>query len=359
MNNSLSELKRLLKKRQPVFQRVNDAIEEGRVGVWGYGFLGKWLLANWGNLANKPPVIFDINALKLSADFNIEILLPNAIPSSCDAVLIGARHNVTEISDKLNNIGMPCISVDEFFVQLLFEEYQRALGEFADDKSKRTLLCILNSIIDGKVVCEELVGNMYFEPQEFFPSFDDIFIDAGAYTGDTLEDFIKINIGTFEKIVCFEPGEAQFQRLKNRKTEILKNWIINEERIVLERKGVGKESRVAWFDASATDSMAHHFSKAKKSDKDGKIDILSLDDYLQGRPATFLKSDVEGADLDFLKGSLETIQRFLPRLAISCYHYPTDLVDMLDLIKNLDCGYKFKLRHHARVLGDYVLYGYR
>jgi hypothetical protein len=63
-------------------------------------------------------------------------------------------------------------------------------------------------------------------------------------------------------------------------------------------------------------------------------------------------------DLPMLKGAEKTILKNRPKLAISCYHYPTDLVEILKFINSLKLNYRFKLRHHANVIGDYVLYAY-
>ena len=162
----------------------------------------------------------------------------------------------------------------------------------------------------------------------------------------------------FEKVTCFEPGLVQYQKLEQRKNQLLNNWIIDDDQIKLERKGVGETSYTASFNAAPTDTMAHHILKPSEKGSHQSIEVVALDHYLQGASASFLKSDVEGHDVSFIKGAKFTILNFRPKLAISCYHYPTDLVELVKFIDGLGCSYKFKLRHHAKVLGDFVLYGY-
>jgi hypothetical protein len=55
--------------------------------------------------------------------------------------------------------------------------------------------------------------------------------------------------------------------------------------------------------------------------------------------------DIEGAELSALKGGIETIKRFRPKLAISIYHSLDDFINIAAYLKALNLGYKFYLRH--------------
>ena len=62
-------------------------------------------------------------------------------------------------------------------------------------------------------------------------------------------------------------------------------------------------------------------------DADGDGDILevdAIDNVLAGGRATFIKMDIEGAELDALKGAEKTIRAWRPLLAICAYHKPED-----------------------------------
>lgn len=84
--------------------------------------------------------------------------------------------------------------------------------------------------------------------------------------------------------------------------------------------------------------------------------VLSLDQYLEGRPVTFIKADVEGMEMELLRGAQATIRRCKPKMALCIYHYPSDLYEVAEYVRGLVPEYKLSLRQHAPILGDYVLY---
>lgn len=84
--------------------------------------------------------------------------------------------------------------------------------------------------------------------------------------------------------------------------------------------------------------------------------VYALDDYLVGKPVTFIKADVEGMEMALLKGAQKTIQQFKPKMALCTYHYPSDLYEIAEYVRSLVPEYQFKLRQHTPLFGDFVLY---
>lgn len=66
--------------------------------------------------------------------------------------------------------------------------------------------------------------------------------------------------------------------------------------------------------------------------------------------------DIEGAELDALKGAEKSIRLYKPSLAICIYHKASDYTDIFDYIRSLNSEYKFFIRHHLDYYAETVLY---
>jgi hypothetical protein len=86
------------------------------------------------------------------------------------------------------------------------------------------------------------------------------------------------------------------------------------------------------------------------------VTVVALDDVLPGIVATDLKMDIEGAELDALRGATELIRRRRPRLAICVYHQPEHLWRIPMFVRDLGLSYDFHLRSHGFFGFDVVMY---
>lgn len=75
-----------------------------------------------------------------------------------------------------------------------------------------------------------------------------------------------------------------------------------------------------------------------------KVDIDTVDDYCQrtGVLPTYIKADLEGAEMLMLTGAQETIKAARPRIAITTYHVENHLTEIKALLNKLHPGYRFK-----------------
>jgi hypothetical protein len=129
-----------------------------------------------------------------------------------------------------------------------------------------------------------------------------------------------------------------------------KHSAMSEEKYYMINAGLwSTPTRLAFSGRGNTDS------KINKAG-DMFIDVTSIDTVLSGGRVSFIKLDVEGAELEALKGAKNTIKKYRPRLAVCLYHKPEDIIEIPLYIKSLVSDYNFYIRHHSTWKDETVLY---
>ncbi|MDR0605974.1 MAG: FkbM family methyltransferase [Bacteroidales bacterium] len=123
--------------------------------------------------------------------------------------------------------------------------------------------------------------------------------------------------------------------------------------IILHKAGLYSANKDMYFERSGASSRL-----AKTHNKE-LVKLVSLDEYLSEQERseiTYIKLDIEGAELTALKGMKETIADFKPKLAICIYHKAEDLWELPLFIHELNPDYKLYIRHHWKNFTETVLY---
>ena len=159
------------------------------------------------------------------------------------------------------------------------------------------------------------------------------FIDCGAYIGGSAIIFEKYY--NPRKIYAFEPEKENYAHMLNAiKFNDLK-------KVVPIEIGVGsKEEKVSFLPMQS-------LSKVISDDSDNKIEITTLDKYVFDRnlDVGLIKMDVEGFELNALKGAERTINQFKPVLSLSIYHNAEQFINVIKFVKELALDYKIIIRH--------------
>lgn len=187
------------------------------------------------------------------------------------------------------------------------------------------------------------VGWQYFDM--FSPKKNEVFVNAGAFQGETDIDFARWTNGSYKKIFAFEPMESNVEICGKHYEE---NGIKN---IDLFSKGTWSETGRISFAEGASQGQI---------DVNGTNDIetIKIDDAVAGYDGkiTFIKMDIEGAELEALRGASETIRKDKPRMAICIYHKPEDLYEIPGYLLSLVPEYRFKVRQYTSMSWETVLY---
>ncbi|MDD5010593.1 MAG: FkbM family methyltransferase [Phycisphaerae bacterium] len=88
------------------------------------------------------------------------------------------------------------------------------------------------------------------------------------------------------------------------------------------------------------------------------VQCVALDDCLNRYKPTLIKMDIEGSELEALKGAERIITSQNPQLAISVYHTPEHLWKIPLFIKKIVPNYKCFLRSHGANGYDTVFYSH-
>ena len=240
-------------------------------------------------------------------------------------VLLAFGAGYSELMDKIDGIAsrhrlfipdMPVVGEGLFTKEYMmehFDELNRVYSLLADDASRRTYLNIIEYKITGELSALKVSQT---EPEEIYHLLnlgkDEIYADLGAYTGDTIAQFLAHTDGSFGRIIAIEPNPRNFRKLSESVQRLENVELINaaagsKDGSITMLKGGGRMIRQTSGGKSVT------------------IPQLRLDTVLEGSPCTYIKYDVEGAEAEAIKGSEQTIKAFNPKLNVSIYHRVEDI----------------------------------
>lgn len=249
-----------------------------------------------------------------------------------------------------NLLGCPTVGIIDHVEQIC--ECYNILN---DEYSKQTYIAVLMYRLTYDARYLQAVYSTEAEYFEFFKnlSSDEVVVDCGAYTGDTLEQYLTYN-DTPRKYILYEPDKYNLEKLK----AFIEDQKASEYTIVRD-VGVADKNEIRFF----RDNMQMGSSFQNAEDNKGvKTCVVSIDEDNKklDLPISFLKMDIEGFEKKALTGAKKTIEKYAPKMAICIYHSPNDLWDIILLIKEMKLpDPAFDVRHYQRYdFTDTILYVY-
>lgn len=218
------------------------------------------------------------------------------------------------------------------------DRYTRVASLLEDELSRQTLEAHLQFRLTGqfnKIVWTSR-RDVPFLAAALQP--DVTYVDAGAFDGDTAEDFLALSGGRFSRIRIVEPDVANLSRAHERMARlgILDRVEFHAQAITDTRGMIGFNERAR--EGSSVDPMSAH-----------KVEAVLLSDFdAQGQ--LYVKLDIEGEETAALRASRDFIAARRPLLAISVYHRPDDLLEIAEGFAG--AGYALYLRCHGEAGGD-------
>ena len=195
------------------------------------------------------------------------------------------------------------------------------------------------------------VGHPQYFPDDLFTWVDDErVVDGGAYDGDTIRTISKLYGDRFGHILAIEPDPANFLELRALVAALPQSM---RERIHCHQTALASAPGTLHLDATGTAASTTGVASAP-----GTVTVKAdtLDSFTHGRPPSFIKLDIEGAEIDALEGARATIQRHAPVLAVCVYHRQDHIWRVPWLLHQWRDDYAFFLRPHNEEGWDLVCY---
>ena len=232
------------------------------------------------------------------------------------------------------------------------ENMLKAYDLLEDEESKEVYVeAICNRIAPHFATKDymELMSNQiqYYDYEIIELSEEEYCIDAGAYTGDSLEAFIKQTKGKFGAVYAFELDNTNYNELLN----IANRY--NMGNIYVYNKGVYCEKKDIMYSGTALGGNV-----MQNGEQTGRAELVSLDNELADKKVTFIKMDIEGCEMDALYGAKNIISMQRPKLVISTYHHLSDMWNVPLYLKSLHPDYKIQYRHYTDKVWDTDCYIY-
>jgi FkbM family methyltransferase len=373
----LSErLRRLLARDVELTKRNEHDYLQGRLSsdwrdrtvLFGAGKLGLRVLAGLRRLGIQPKAFVDNDDVKrkgalgglavlrpaeaveqFGADISFIVCVWHSSPIMRQLASLGCRSAIEfkglfwHFSDEF----LPSMRVDR--PHLILRDADAVIGAFeglADAASQEEFVQQIDWLLRYEFHPLQIINRQqYFEKDIFAAHPKEVFVDCGAYTGDTICEYMD-HFGMPEEIHAFEPDPA------NR--AILERWR-HEQHESLHRRMM-----IYPYAASNAHALLSFSTDGVSSavDECGTlvVEARALDDVLGDTPVTFIKMDIEGGEPDAIKGAARLIARTRPVLAVCVYHRQEHLYSIPNQLRSIVDGYHYFIRRYGDEFGDVVCY---
>ena len=345
--------------------------------VYGIGSCGRLVADTLRRSGIVPAFFLDRKAQPGQQIDGIQVFYPDHAQIVCPdlsgvMVIMGLFNDsrsshAPDVADYLRQIGFDDVVCFENFYQIFLPEtpepfwladpefylnyrpeIEQCSAMWADEKSRKIFCALIQHRLGAgyEILPEPDWNDITYLPRDvplWSPPYN--FIDAGAYDGDTIDDFIRSGV-TFGKLMALEPDLNNFSKLVHRKEYFSR---FAEEAYFIPA-GLGDSCHSVSFDSQG-------IATSKISDSgNSTIPIIPLDLSVHGFIPNYIKMDIEGAEKGALCGMRHTVEKYRPMLAICIYHYPQDLFLLPLMVRSWQWQADFYLRMHCAHGLDTVMY---
>ena len=222
------------------------------------------------------------------------------------------------------------------------EDFVWLYHHLGDYRSKKTLYAILNNWyrydFTTTAQAKEYLFDDYFDLDLVSCSTEEVVVDLGAFTGDTVLSYLK-NYGQdcYKRIYCYEITPKIFA--------LLRKNLEQYRDIEFRMKGVADTEGTMFLVSNQTSASANTLGQERGEE----VPVTTLDQDIT-EPVTLIKADIEGFEQKALEGAKHHILNDHPKLLFSVYHNNEDLWKIPQRIHQISPEYRFYLRFKSSPL---------
>lgn len=289
---------------------------------------------------------------------NLPILSPEQAVAS-RAIIIVASTAYPQIIAHLQTLGvgdwcnLSLIGLaKEPFIEDIGEKLYWLNKRLEDDESREVLSNLLNFLIKLEPATIPMSSYPQYRHPKATPQGHMRLIDGGACIGEIFDTFADYPTEQL-KILCIEPESGNNQVLREKISHMNR-----EEFVKVVPYGLWSTTATLQFASQVTSGANYNCSIVETGDT--VIHTKAIDELCSEYAflPNLIKMDIEGAEIEALKGAAYVIKKVKPALAICLYHHFDDLWRIPELIHSLRPDYRMSLGHHTTNWFETVLYCY-
>lgn len=375
MTSTSSQLEELLGKDpgqmvEAVQKRVRPKLKpKNGLILFGAGQLGRISLQNLQRIGQPPLAFADNNASLAGIRVDgIPVMLPaEAAAQFPGSLFVIAVYTNAPVRKQLDALGIESITFAELawsypgtFLpwygldspRKIFADPQGVRDGFdlwADETSRREYLGQIawRSTLDPAALPpHEPAEETYFDSKLFDLVPDEVFVDCGAFDGDSIRAFLQRRQESFQCVIALEPdseNRARFQKWRENLPPA------QAQKIDLLPFAATERRELVSFESTGTVRSSFRLEGEE-------VQSAPLDEILRETPPTFIKMDIEGSEPTALRGASRTLRERQPILAICLYHAQEHLWQIPLLIRSLNPAYHLFLRRYSDECWELVCY---
>lgn len=354
-----------LKNEINLLQKTHEPIV-----LFGAGCTSEFIVDQMHSLGICPKYFCDNDAAKKGKEIaGLEVLSPEDLQKMQNGYYyITTQLYFREIKQQLLDLGiikekiMQCDIIYQFpwerqivpFLKEYGDKLERFYDRLQDTKSKKVFENRWKFLLTRRrEYMTSIHDNLpYFDASIIDPNQIRNYIDLGTYTGDTIEQFCKLN-HSYHHIWGFEP-DKDLEKTANANLKQYRDITIapyatsDFDGSMQVQSGLGVMQTIA--------------NQYEGNTSTGQVfDVCKLDSYFadQDLESCFVKMDIEGAEMATVRGMENFMKRNAPMMAICIYHKLEDIIEIPELMDSYNLvggGVKYYLRHYSDNQTETVLF---